>query len=115
MQRGKNLIRKVKNNFMNFFVNKPKAFKFYDQALKYLDQHEIIYAPIGRFKRQIAFAVENVYTQERRHVTLKVSQGKLHAVIKDFVDQNDDYEKQIEQFEQFTAIIHHLKFYDGKK
>ena len=66
MQRGKNLIRKVKNNFMNFFVNKPKAFKFYDQALKYLDQHEIIYAQIGKFKRQIAFAVENIVEEINR-------------------------------------------------
>lgn len=100
---------------MDFFVTKPKAFKFYDEALKYLDQHEIFYSSIGKFKRQIAFAVENVYTQERRHVTLKVSQGKLHAVIKDFVDQNDDYEKHIEHFEEFTSIVHHLKFHDGKK
>jgi hypothetical protein len=95
---------------MDYIITKPKAFKFFEDALKYLKQHEINYIPIGKFKRQIEFTVENVYTQERKYVTLKIKQGKLYAEIASY-----DYEKHIEYFEEFTSIIHHLKFHDGKK
>jgi hypothetical protein len=110
----KNLKKGIKNKLMNFFVNQPKAFGFYKKALQYLDQHNIVYTPIVKYKKAVTFAVENVNTNKRHHATLKINYGKLYIIVKDFVDSPNDYEKQIENFEDFTIAVYNLKF-EGKK
>lgn len=95
---------------MKFFNRTPKAHKFYKDALDYLAVHGINYMVIPKRKMLCFISVENVETKKINHVTLKVYQNKLYAIIKNFIKNVNDYEKQIEEFEDFTSIIYHLRF-----
>jgi hypothetical protein len=95
---------------MNFFHNTPKSHKFYAQALKYLDQHEIKYQKLPNYKMKAIAGIQNVHTKKIYNITLKIELNKLYVTVKDFIKGVNDYSRQVEYFEDFTTMIYYLKF-----
>lgn len=95
---------------MKLFKKSPKAHKFYKDALDYLVNHGINYTTMPNRKMFCYISIENVETKKINHITLRIYKSKLYATIKNFINKATDYEKQIEEFEDFTSIIYHLRF-----